>query len=390
MPAPKFPYVMGEFRVICDRCGQNFHNVHLRKEWTGLMTCHGPMTNNCWELRNAQDYVRGVRDKQSPPWTRPKPDSVFSSAIITGATQADPVVITTSAAHGFANGETVWIRDVNGMTQINKRSFTTANVASTTFELSGEDGLANFLDFDGTTSDYVIASTMAGFPTTAITVEVWVKSDGTNIKKGTPFSYAVSGTDDEFVIFNYNDLTIFIDGNQRSSSVSVNDGEWHHIAVTWENSAGEVILYVDGSNVYSSTGYKVGSVLTDGGTVVLGQEQDNVGGGFTANQAFLGQMTDVRLWDDVRTPAEIAANYQTRLGGTEAGLVSYWRLNEGSGTNADDSSAAGNDNDGTINGTSWGGVAGPQDQGAFVADDTDNTSSDQKAMASVDVTEASL
>lgn len=58
---------------------------------------------------------------------------------ITGATQANPVVIT-SAGHGLSNGYTVLIEDVVGMTEINDRTFTVANVTTDTFELSGEDG----------------------------------------------------------------------------------------------------------------------------------------------------------------------------------------------------------------------------------------------------------
>ncbi len=102
------------------------------------MTCHGPNTNHCWEPRNAQDFVRGMRDKQSPPWSRPRPDAISTGAIITGATQADPVVIT--AANNFTNGRTVHIRYVNGMTEINGRRFTVASRTATTFALSGEDG----------------------------------------------------------------------------------------------------------------------------------------------------------------------------------------------------------------------------------------------------------
>ena len=138
MPKPKIPYVTGEWRVICDRCGFRYHDVHLRREWTGLMTCHGPMTNDCWEPRNAQDFVRGVRDKQSPEWSRPLPDPIFTSATITGATQANPVVI--SAANNFTNGRTVYIENVNGMVEINNRRFTVANRTTATFERSGEDG----------------------------------------------------------------------------------------------------------------------------------------------------------------------------------------------------------------------------------------------------------
>lgn len=66
---------------------------------------------------------------------------------ITAATQANPVVIT-SASHGFSNGDRVYITNVSGMTQINNREFTVANVATNTFELSGIDGTG----FDAYTS----------------------------------------------------------------------------------------------------------------------------------------------------------------------------------------------------------------------------------------------
>ena len=58
---------------------------------------------------------------------------------ITGATQANPVVIT-SSAHGLSNGDVVRIFEVVGMTEINERNFTVANQVTNSFELSGEDG----------------------------------------------------------------------------------------------------------------------------------------------------------------------------------------------------------------------------------------------------------
>ena len=39
-----------------------------------------------------------------------------------------------------------------------------------------------------------------------------------------------------------------------------------------------------------------------------------------------GQISDVRIWNVARTPAEIQANYTNRLTGTEPGLVGYWPL----------------------------------------------------------------
>lgn len=60
---------------------------------------------------------------------------------ITGATAANPVVIT-SAAHGFSNGEVIYIDGVIGMSQINGLTFTVASSAANTFALSGIDGTA--------------------------------------------------------------------------------------------------------------------------------------------------------------------------------------------------------------------------------------------------------
>ena len=53
---------------------------------------------------------------------------------ITGATQADPVVIT-ATAHGFSDGDLVDIRDVAGMTELNGNRYTVANADTNTFEL---------------------------------------------------------------------------------------------------------------------------------------------------------------------------------------------------------------------------------------------------------------
>lgn len=57
---------------------------------------------------------------------------------ITGATQANPCVIT-SVAHGYSNGDEVTISGVGGMTQLNGLVFTIANVTANTFELVGID-----------------------------------------------------------------------------------------------------------------------------------------------------------------------------------------------------------------------------------------------------------
>ena len=60
--------------------------------------------------------------------------SLDSPKVISGATAANPVVIT-ATAHGFLNDELVKIRNVVGMTEINHKKFTVKNKTADTFEL---------------------------------------------------------------------------------------------------------------------------------------------------------------------------------------------------------------------------------------------------------------
>lgn len=65
-------FEMGQWKVICDRCGFTYKSRQLRLEWTNLRVCSGPGTNDCWEARNTQEKVRGKPDMQAPPWVRPR------------------------------------------------------------------------------------------------------------------------------------------------------------------------------------------------------------------------------------------------------------------------------------------------------------------------------
>lgn len=58
---------------------------------------------------------------------------------ITGATQANPCVIT-SNSHGFSNGDEVYISGVVGMTELNGKFFLVAGAAANTFQLTDQDG----------------------------------------------------------------------------------------------------------------------------------------------------------------------------------------------------------------------------------------------------------
>lgn len=58
---------------------------------------------------------------------------------VSGATQADPCVVTTSATHNFVEGDSVGFDSVGGMTELNGNYYRVANPTATTFELEGID-----------------------------------------------------------------------------------------------------------------------------------------------------------------------------------------------------------------------------------------------------------
>jgi hypothetical protein len=63
----------------------------------------------------------------------------IAGASVSGATNATPIVITTTTAHGFLNNDTVWIYGVQGNTAANGR-WTVTTVDATRFQLNGSTG----------------------------------------------------------------------------------------------------------------------------------------------------------------------------------------------------------------------------------------------------------
>jgi len=65
--------------------------------------------------------------------------SLDSAKTITGATVANPVVLTANG-HGFSNGDQVKIVDVIGMTELNDKFYLVSDKAANTFKLTDTDG----------------------------------------------------------------------------------------------------------------------------------------------------------------------------------------------------------------------------------------------------------
>jgi len=81
--------------------------------------------------RAARGAVVGTRSITDISWQS------GASKSISGISKANPAVVT-SNGHGFQNGDVVYITGVNGMEEVNDRTFTVANRTANTFQPSGE------------------------------------------------------------------------------------------------------------------------------------------------------------------------------------------------------------------------------------------------------------
>lgn len=82
----------------------------------------------------------------------PAADAIGSgatTATIAGATQANPVVINTSSAHGFYEGQPVTITGVNGMTQLNGNEYYVNIISTLEFALYSDSALSTSVNGTG-------------------------------------------------------------------------------------------------------------------------------------------------------------------------------------------------------------------------------------------------
>lgn len=218
-----------------------------------------------------------------------------------------------------------------------------------------------------------------GFPEDAFTVEFWMISSDT-CNAGVPFSYAVGGYekgDNSLMIGDYNNWVVSImedegDRSNQFSGVSSADGKWHHIAVTWESTTGETRFFDNGREVWRVTRAK-GKKIPSGGSLIIGREQDCLGGCFDSasgavgdvseaqeygSQDFFGLIDELRIWKRVRSADEIRGAMKSHLynkgitGDSDKGhavnpkdkdLVAYYTFDEGSGYMAKDLTGHGHD-----------------------------------------------
>ena len=87
-------------------------------------------TTQTYMLEFGNQYIRFYKDNGQ---------ILESDVTISGATQANPVVIT-ATGHGYSNGDEISISGVVGMTELNNKRYLVANKTTNTFEITDVDG----------------------------------------------------------------------------------------------------------------------------------------------------------------------------------------------------------------------------------------------------------
>ncbi|KAK3699011.1 hypothetical protein QZH41_019033 [Actinostola sp. cb2023] len=155
-------------------------------------------------------------------------------------------------------------------------------------------------------SDYVFVENAFTASLSAFTVAMWVQVD-TRTTTHTPFTYSSPSESDEIMLYLKKDYVVFvIDDIASSESPPIFDGKWHHLCLTWDNTAGSYNMYIDGVVTVQGNGLRTGYVIPKG-TFLLGQDQDSYKGGFDSIQSFQGNLSSANMWDKVLTPQEVSA-----------------------------------------------------------------------------------
>ena len=200
---------------------------------------------------------------------------------------------------------------------------------------------SNALDFDGI-NDYVVLDDYSLYTgLSSLTVEAWV------------YPTASTGWHEVFQVLP-NNITLALSGTslygfindnaagvQNSISIAnaVTLNDWCHIAMTWDSSTGEHILYSNGVEIGSISNASTDALVAGTGGPFIGTLEGS-------SEMFQGAIDELRIWNTARSATEINNKMCEELNGDETGLIGYYSFNQTIGTTLLDITS--NNNHGTL------------------------------------------
>jgi len=175
------------------------------------------------------------------------------------------------------------------------------------------------VELNGDIDCFVMANPVAAFPTTAMTISVWLMdlSPQDTYQESTVFSYATAGEQNEIVISidpfgsPTRRVQVTVSDQDWDTEVVLPAGTWQHVVLTWDSATGDAALYLNGAQAASTTGFAAGSSISGGGAMVLGQDQDEVGGGFSTIQSVEGRLDELIIFDRALSAEDVGEIYSS-------------------------------------------------------------------------------
>ncbi|KAL7378688.1 hypothetical protein ABVT39_017340 [Epinephelus coioides] len=177
-----------------------------------------------------------------------------------------------------------------------------------------------------TRTNYMYAVVKHAIPALrAFTICLWLRPAEGGI--GTPLSYAVPEQPNEVVLLQglHTPAELLINDKVAQLPLNLSRGSWQHICVSWSQKGGAWQAYQGGKLRGEGHALAAGHHIRPGGTLILGQEQDSLGGGFDSSQALVGELSQVGLWDRVLSSNQVAS--LARCGKVTQGSVAPWTEN---------------------------------------------------------------
>ncbi|NXI70795.1 SAMP protein, partial [Anseranas semipalmata] len=112
------------------------------------------------------------------------------------------------------------------------------------------------------------------------------------------FSYATKAQDNEILLFKPkpSEYRFYVGGKFVTFRIPEGRGDREHVCTSWESTTGIVRFWFNGKP-WPRKGLQKDYVVGNEAVIMLGQEQDAFGGGFDVHQSFMGEISDVYMWD---------------------------------------------------------------------------------------------
>ena len=269
-------------------------------------------------------------------WNVVRTDAEIASSYNTGIAANSPGLVANykfnqGTAGGNNAGETTLLDATgnhNGTLQNFGLSGSTSNFIESTIPQVFGSGESNALNFDGT-NDYVSVPDNNELDLTQnFTIEAWVYPTNNS---DLPQYILIKGNPDNGGSSGYNFLLVNDGGPKfRFQINTVGNGTWWDTPIAF-NTWTHVAATYDGTTIkfYKNGAFEHSFNPASGGDVNTSNEPLTLGGAATGDNQFHGNLDEVRIWNVVRTDAEIASSYNKAIDPDEPGLVAYYRFNQG-------------------------------------------------------------